>query len=60
MAFIVNEWGGDFQQGGCLYKQTGGIQWTPEHALVEVGQASESSLRIIIPVKYWQWACYGN
>ena len=25
--------GGDFQQGGCLYKLTIGIQWTPEHLL---------------------------
>ena len=23
---------GDFQQGGCLYKPTSGIQWTPEHS----------------------------
>ena len=23
--------GGDLQQGGCLYKPTSGIQWTPEH-----------------------------
>ena len=31
MAYIMNESGGDFQQGGCLYKPTSGIQWTPEH-----------------------------
>ena len=24
--------GGDFQQGGCLYKPTSGIQSTPEHS----------------------------
>ena len=28
----MNESGGDFQQGGCLYKPTSGIQWTPEHS----------------------------
>ena len=33
MAYIMNESGGDFQQGGCLYKPTSGIQWTPEHSL---------------------------
>ena len=26
-----NESGGNFQQGGSLYKPTSGIQWTPEH-----------------------------
>ena len=31
MAYIMNQSGGDFQQGGCLYKPTSGIQWTPEH-----------------------------
>ena len=25
MAYIMNESGGDFQQGGCLYKPTSGI-----------------------------------
>ena len=28
----MNESGGDFQQGGCLYKPTTGTQWTPEHS----------------------------
>ena len=32
MAYIMNKLGGDFQQGGCLYKPTNGIQWTPEHS----------------------------
>ena len=31
MAYIMNESGGDFQQGGNLYKTTSGIQWTPKH-----------------------------
>ena len=26
MAYIMNKSGGDFQQGGCLYKPTSGIQ----------------------------------
>ena len=32
MAYIINQSYGDFQQGGCLYKPTSGIQWTPEHS----------------------------
>ena len=32
MAYIINLLCGDFQQGGCLYKPTSGIQWTPEHS----------------------------
>ena len=32
MVYIVNQSCGDFQQGGCLYKSTNGIQWTPEHS----------------------------
>ena len=28
----MNELGGDFRQGGCLYKPTSGIHWTPEHS----------------------------
>ena len=32
MAYIINQSYGDFQLGGCLYKPTGGIQWTPKHS----------------------------
>ena len=32
MAYIINQLCGDFQQGGCLYKPTSDIQWTPEHS----------------------------
>ena len=32
MAYITNNSGGDFQQGGCLYKPTSGSQWTLEHS----------------------------
>ena len=33
MAYIMNMSGGDFQQGGCLYKPTSSIhQWTPKHS----------------------------
>ena len=32
MSHIMNESGGDFQQGDCLYKLTSDIQWTPEHS----------------------------
>ena len=30
IAYIINEWYGDFKQGDCLYKQTSSIQWAPE------------------------------
>ena len=32
MAYIINLSCGNFQQGGCLYKPTSGIRWTPEHS----------------------------
>ena len=32
MANITSQSCGDSQQGGCLYKPTSGIQWTPEHS----------------------------
>ena len=32
MAYIVYQSCGDFQQGGCLYKPTSGIQWTSKHS----------------------------
>ena len=31
MVYIINQPCDDFQQGGCLYKPTCGIQWTPKH-----------------------------
>ena len=32
MVYIMNRSGGDFQQGGCLYKPTSGIQRTPKYS----------------------------
>ena len=32
MAYIMNKSGDDYQQGGCLYKPTSGIHWTPKHS----------------------------
>ena len=32
MVYTINQSYGDFQQGGCLYKPTSSIQWTPEHS----------------------------
>ena len=32
MPYIINESGDDFQQGGCLYKLTSSIQWTPKNS----------------------------
>ena len=31
MVYMINYSCSDFQQVGCLYKSTSGIQWTPEH-----------------------------
>ena len=33
MAYIMNKSGGDFPQGGCLYKPTSSTQWTLERSL---------------------------
>ena len=30
MSYIIDQLCGDFQQGGCLYKPTSGIPWTPK------------------------------
>ena len=30
--YTMNNLGGDFQQGGCLYKPTSGIQWISKHS----------------------------
>ena len=46
MAYIMNESGGNFQEGGCLYKPTSGIQWTTEHSWMSdrpQNQASEKA-----------------
>ena len=32
MAYIMDQLAGGFQQGGCLYKPTSGIQWTLRHS----------------------------
>ena len=32
MAYIINKSGGDFKQGGCLYKPTSGTQGIPKHS----------------------------
>ena len=48
MAYIINQLCGDFQQGGCMYKPTSGIQWTPKDSWTSdrpQKQASEPSLR---------------
>ena len=42
MAYFI-EWSGDFQQGGCLYKLTCGIQWTPQRLWRPEEQASEKA-----------------
>ena len=32
MAYIIDQLCDDFQQGGCKYKPTSGIKWTPKHS----------------------------
>ena len=46
----MNKLGVDFQQGGCLYKPTSGITWTPEYLWMSdraQKQASEKADRSI-------------
>ena len=43
IAYIVNESGGDFKQGNCLYEPTSGIQYSYNQALVNIWQASEKA-----------------
>ena len=38
----INE-SNDFQQGGCLYKLTDGIQWTSEHLWHAPEKADQST-----------------
>ena len=42
MAYIMNKSGGDFQQGGCLYKPPSVFN---EYMNTDICQASETSLR---------------
>ena len=46
MAYIMNELGRDFQQGGCLYKLTSGIQWTPEHLWMSDRPQKQTSVKV--------------
>ena len=43
MAYTINHSCGGFQQGGCLYKPTSGIQWTPEHSWTDRPQKQASA-----------------
>ena len=67
MAYIVNDdLGDDFQQGGCLYKPTSGIQW----ALMDMWQAIEKADQStfssgVVVISYfldedinWQWKTF--
>ena len=59
MVYIINKLGGDFQQGGCLYKSTNGIQWTSEQSWLSDRphkQASEKQTCQFLAVVLWQLA----
>ena len=45
MVNIISQSCGDFQQGGCLYKPTSGIQWTPEHSWTSEGPQKQASAK---------------
>ena len=48
----INE-SNDFQQGGCLYKLTDGIQWTSEHLwMSDMPQRKQTSQ--LLTVVFWQ------
>ena len=59
MTYMVNEFSGDFQQGGSLSKPTSeNDQWTSEYSWTSdkpQKQASEKAHH----VNYWQW-CFGK
>ena len=68
MVCIINQPYGDFKQGGCLlwWFPAGWLpiqadQWhsMDTRALVDIWQASETSLSKSRPVNIWQW-CTGN
>ena len=57
MAYIINQLCGDFQQGGCLYKSTSGIQWPPKYLWMSdrpQKQASAKQTCQHLAVVYWQ------
>ena len=57
MAYTINQSYGDFQQGGCLYKPTSGIQWTPNTRGCLTGLRSKPQQKQIcqhLAVVYWQ------
>ena len=54
MAYIINQSCGDFQQDGCLYKPTSGIQWTPEHSWTSDKPQKQASACQQLAVVYWQ------
>ena len=57
MAYIMNKSGDNFKQNGYQYKLTSGSYTMNAWALVDVWQASETSLRKNRPVNFWQWCC---
>ena len=58
MAYIRNQSGGDFQQSGCLYKPTSGIQWTLKYTCEHL-TGLKNKPQQSRPVNFWQW-CSGN
>ena len=52
MAYIIDQLDGDFQKGGCLYKPTSGIQWTPEHSFTSDRPQRQASTKPDQPVKF--------
>ena len=43
IAYITKEFGGGFQQGGCLCKPTSGTQWTPKHSWTSDGPQKQAT-----------------
>ena len=61
MAYIINQWGGGFQQGGYLYKPTYDIQWMHKHSWMsdrsqKYATASNTTEIMKIGKKSWQIA----
>ena len=45
MAYNIDQLCGDFQQGGCLYKPTSGIHWTPERSWTSDRPQKQASVK---------------
>ena len=46
MAYIIDQSCGDFQQGGCMYKPTSCIRWTPKRSWTSDRPQKQASAKV--------------